>query len=106
MNYVLKPTLVATSQGQGGKDRTDLSGLTIPVKITGTLESPQYTIDFAGMVQDVAKQRIQEEILKRLPGQKGAAAPAGAGAPAAGGDAGKAAPKDSVRDRLKGILGR
>jgi AsmA protein len=100
LNYVLKPTLVATTQGQGGRDRTDLTGLTIPVKLTGRLESPDYTIDFAGMVTDIAKQRIQDEILKRLPGQtKAPAAPAG-GAPAS------SDPRDAIRDRLKGILGR
>lgn len=103
LDYLLKPTLVATTQGQGGKDRLDVAGLTIPVKLTGPLESPQYTIDFAGIVTDLAKQRLQDELLKRL-GQKGApAAPATAGK---GGEPAKSEPKDTIRDRLKGILGR
>ena len=40
LNYVLKATLVATTSGQGGKNATDLSGLTVPVKLTGALGAP------------------------------------------------------------------
>lgn len=108
MNYVLKATLVATTAGQGGKDRTDLAGITVPVKITGALDKPQYSIDFAGMVTDVAKQTLQSEVLKRAMGQVPGA---GKGPDAAkASDTGKAAGggtiKDTVKDRLKGILGR
>jgi AsmA protein len=101
MNYVLKATLVGTTKGQGGKAAADLGGLTVPVKLTGPINSPQYAIDFAGMVTDVAKQRVQDELLKRLPGQApGKSAPAD-GKASAGGDV-----KDAIKDRLKGILGR
>ena len=57
--------------------------------------------DFAGMVTDVAKQRLQEELLKRLPGQ--AKAPT---APPGGGSSGSGDPRDVIKDRLKGIFGR
>ena len=50
---LLKPTLVATSQGQGGKERTDLTGVTVPIKLTGPIASPDYSLDFAGMASDV-----------------------------------------------------
>ena len=93
LNYVLKPTLVATTQGQGGKDRSEVAGLTIPVKLTGPLESPQYTIDFAGMVQDVAKQRIRRSYTPA--GQKAARHQP------RDGDAGKAAPKIPSRTASK-----
>ena len=92
MDYVLKATLVATSKGQGGRDATDLSGITVPVKLTGALDSPQWSIDFAGMATELAKSRVMDEILKRTPG-----APKGG----SGGDV-----KESIKDRLKGILGR
>ena len=95
MNYVLKATLVATSKGQGGRDAAELSGLTVPVKLTGALDAPQWSIDFGGMVTELAKQQLQSEILKRATG-------------AAGGQPGSAAGnvKDTVKDRLKGIFGR
>lgn len=90
MSYLLKATLVATSKGQGGRDAAELGGLTVPVKLTGALDSPQWSIDFAGMATDLAKQQVQEELLKRATGQ-----------PGAGGNV-----KDAIKDRLKGILGR
>ena len=99
LNYVLKATLVATTAGQGGKEIADLKGLTVPVKLTGTLGAPQYSIDFAGMVTDVARERVQDEILKRATGKAGAPAPGGA--KGGGGNI-----EDTVSKGLKGILGR
>lgn len=96
LDYLLKSTLVATSQGQGGRETTDLAGITIPIKITGTLDAPQWGFDFSGMVAGLAKQRVQDEILKRIPGQ----APAGKGAKESGGV------QDAIQDRLKGLFGR
>lgn len=110
LNYLLKATVAATSKGQGGKDAADLSGITVPVKLTGALDSPQWSIDFAGMVTDVAKQRLQDEILKRLPGQAPAAkagdGKATDGKKADGKATGGGSVQDTVKDRLKGILGR
>jgi AsmA protein len=96
MNYVLKATVVATSTGQGGKELAELKGLTVPVKLTGALESPQYSIDFASMATDFAKRELQEELLGRVTGRS-----------ADGKQQSKAArPEDLIKDRLKGILGR
>jgi AsmA protein len=98
LNYLLKATLVATSRGQGGKDVTDLRGLTVPVKLTGALGSPQYALDFGSIVTDVAKQQLQDQIMKRVTGQGSGQAQAGG---SGGGDI-----NDVVKDRLKGIFGR
>ena len=65
MNYLLKATVVTSTAGQGGKDLAELSGLTVPVKLTGALDSPQYAIDFGGMATDFAKRQLQDELLKR-----------------------------------------
>jgi AsmA protein len=65
MNYLLKATVVATSKGQGGKELADLSGLTVPVKLSGALESPQYAVDFGGMATEFAKHQLKDEVLRR-----------------------------------------
>lgn len=92
LNYVLKATLVATSKGQGGRDAAELAGVTVPVRLTGALDAPKWSIDFGGMVTELAKSRLKDEILKRA------------------GDGAKAKPgatlEDAIKDRLKGILGR
>ena len=92
LNYVLRATLVATSKGQGGRDVDELAGVTVPVKLTGALDAPKWSIDFGAMVTDLAKSRLKDEILKR----------AGDGAKTKPG----ASIEDAIKDRLKGILSR
>lgn len=48
INYRLTPEVVATAQGQGGKDK---QGLQVPVLVTGSFDNPQFTPDLAGMAQ-------------------------------------------------------
>jgi AsmA protein len=93
LDYLLKATLVATSKGQGGRDAADLAGVTVPVKLTGALASPQWTIDFASMASDFAEKRLKDEVLKRIPGS--------ARQPDSGGGIG-----GTIKDGLKGIFGR
>jgi AsmA protein len=69
ISYLLKATVVATSKGQGGKDLAELNGLMVPVKLTGALDRPQYSIDFTGMVVDLARREVQDELLRRATGQ-------------------------------------
>ncbi|HEV7394741.1 MAG TPA: AsmA-like C-terminal region-containing protein, partial [Burkholderiales bacterium] len=95
MNYLLKATVVTNTTGQGGKDLAELSGLTVPVKLTGALDSPQYAIDFGGMATDFAKRQLQDELLKR-------ALPANAAASSKGGNK----IEDALKGGLKNIFGR
>jgi AsmA protein len=115
LNYLVKASVVGTTKGQGGRDLDDLKGITVPVRLSGPLTSPKYTIDFGSMVTDVAKQKVEErltsEISKRLGGSTAAGGAAGA---TAGGGAAKDAPKGDAakssssrpQDVLKGLFGR
>lgn len=69
LNYTAKPTVVASLKGQGGAGLDDLSGLTIPVKLTGTFTKPEYAIDFAGLATALA----QKKVLDGIGGAKGEA---------------------------------
>lgn len=85
LDYLLKPTLVGTTKGQGGKDASELAGITIPVRITGPLKEPQYALDTKGLVEELGK-GLLDNAKESLKGEKGSG------------------PK--VQDRLKGLLGR
>lgn len=93
MNYLLKATLVATSKGQGGRNVDELAGITVPVQLTGTLSAPQWSINVAGMAADLAKKKLQDTILERIPGgaQKG--------------ESGRGI-EDAIKDRLEGLFRR
>ena len=69
INYLAKPTIVKSLKGQGGADLDDLSGISIPVKITGTFASPKYGMDFAAIATALA----QSKLLDKVGGEKGAA---------------------------------
>ncbi|MGB7816628.1 MAG: AsmA family protein [Methylotenera sp.] len=89
INYLAKPTIVKSLKGQGGADLDELSGIAIPVKITGTFSDPKYGMDFAAIGSALA----QSKLLDKVGGEKGAAVKELIG----GGD---------KVDALKGILGK
>jgi AsmA protein len=64
IDYRTEAKLVGTIQGQGGEQ--GLSGLPIPVKITGPWTAPSYQIDWQSVLQEAAKDPAR---LQQLPGQ-------------------------------------
>ena len=79
INYLAKASVVATTQGQGGKDLANLNGLTLPVKVDGPLDAPQFHPDLRGLAGNAAKQQLQKQEDKL---------------------------KEKVQDRLKNLLRR
>ncbi len=64
IDYLVKPTVVATSKGQGGHELAELSGVTIPVRVHGPRTDPKYTIDYSGLAMEYGKgllDRAQED---------------------------------------------
>lgn len=62
IDFLAKPTIVATSTGQGGKELEELSGLTIPVRVEGPLNSPELSLDLADALKARARDRAREEL--------------------------------------------
>jgi AsmA protein len=85
LDYLAKASIVATSQGQGGKERDNLAGLTVPVRLTGSFDDLKYKVDFRGMAGQAAKSEVGEKLKDRL---------------------GEKLKDEKVRDKLKGLLGR
>jgi len=115
LNYLVKASVVGTTKGQGGRELDDLKGITVPVKVTGPMAAPSYALDFASMVTDVAKQKVEERLQSELSKRLGGAAAGGAptGGAAAGTASKDAAAKDAGKssgsrpqDVLKGLFGR
>jgi AsmA protein len=96
---VTKATVVATTKGQGGADLAQLSGLTVPVHLSGPLAEMKYQVDYGAVARDVAKSKIGEKLKDQL-GQR-----LGGGKPAEGGT-GQGSDLQQKLDKLKGLLGR
>ncbi|HEY8251501.1 MAG TPA: AsmA family protein [Burkholderiales bacterium] len=86
LNYLAKASLVATSQGQGGRDRDTLAGLTVPVRLTGTFDELKYEVDYRGLAGAAAKSQVGGKIKEQLEE--------------------RVLKDEKLKERLKGLLGR
>ena len=68
LDYLAKATIVATSQGQGGKERDQLAGLTVPVKLSGPFDDLKYQVDYRAMAGAAAKSEVGEKLKERVRG--------------------------------------
>jgi AsmA protein len=50
IDYLAKATLAATAKGQGGRDASNVAGITIPVKLSGPLDSPNWHVDYSALL--------------------------------------------------------
>jgi len=69
IDYTLNTTLSATAEGRGGKELTDIKGITIPIKVSGTFDDPSYAPDVAGIAKAKAEQALEknkEKITEKL----------------------------------------
>ena len=64
LNYVTKAKLVGSLQGQGGQ--SNLSGVTVPVRLSGPYSNLKYTLDFGAMVSEAAKQKVKSKLEDQL----------------------------------------
>jgi AsmA protein len=87
INYVVKAAVVATAQGQGGKERDDVAGLTVPVKLSGPLDAMKYEVDYRAVAGDLAKSKVGGQAKEAIEKNRDKV-------------------EDKVRDRLKGLIGR
>ena len=87
MDYLARPTLVATAGGQGGRDAKDVSGLTIPVRIVGPFTALKFRPDLAAAASEMAKGKLGDAAQK-------------AGAQV------KEQAREQVQDRLKNLFKR
>lgn len=62
LDYTVKPSVVGTSSGQGGRDLQELHGVTIPVHLTGTFDAPAWQIDWSAAAKDALKSRVGNEL--------------------------------------------
>ena len=88
INYIAKPTIVKSLKGQGGAELDSLSGIAIPVKISGTFAAPKYGVDYAAVGTALA----QSKLLDKVGGDKA--------------DAVKGVLNGDPKEALKGLLGK
>lgn len=75
LDYQLSTALVNTSKGQGGKEKDDLAGVEIPLKISGTMQNPKYSLDTKALLEgqlkdkvETQKEKLKNKLLEKLGG--------------------------------------
>jgi AsmA protein len=67
LDYTVRPKLVATLSGQGGEEK--LSGIEIPVHITGPWDKPNIAPDIAGAINNPQAAEALKQLGKELKGK-------------------------------------
>ena len=65
IDYATNVSIVKTSKGQGGKELSDLEGLTIPVTISGSFEEPKPSVDIKSLVQANTKNDVDKKVQEK-----------------------------------------
>lgn len=69
IDYTARATVSGAAKDPGGKELSDMEGLTVPVHLTGPFEALKYRVDFGAIAAELAKRKAQQQIEKRLGGE-------------------------------------
>jgi AsmA protein len=62
LDYTIRPVIVSTPKGQGGKGLEELVGIPIPVRIHGSWNDPQFNIQLAQILREQQKAKLKEKL--------------------------------------------
>ncbi|MEO7150657.1 MAG: AsmA family protein [Burkholderiaceae bacterium] len=94
IDYTVRATVTDTLKGQDGADLAALRGLTVPVRLAGPFDAIDWQIQWSGVATALLRNQLEDKLRDRL----------GLKPPAAAPDGRPAAPKDVLRDTLKGLF--
>ena len=109
IDYTTKATVVATTQGQGGADLAQLSGVTVPVRLVGPFDALSYKVDYAAAATNLAKTKAGERVRGAIEERLGIKKPSEERQSGQGSSTQQAPsrdPRDEVKEKLKGLFGR
>jgi AsmA protein len=71
IDYLAKASLVGTAKGQGGGERAELRGITVPVRVVGPFDALKYEVDYRSVATEALKSQTTKKLEEQL-GGKGA----------------------------------
>jgi len=95
LDYVTKAAVVATAKGQGGAAVDQLSGITVPVRLSGSFDNLKYDVNYGAVATDLAKSKAGEKLREKLEERLGV-----------GKSDDKSGQGGSTADKLRGLFGR
>ncbi|MCW7537063.1 AsmA family protein [Aquabacterium sp. A7-Y] len=111
IDYLARASIANTSKGQGGDELAALRGLTVPVHLSGALESPGWQVQWSAVAAQAAETAVKDRLEEKLKDKLGIKTPASATAPGAAASAPgpsretREAAREKLKEQLlKGIL--
>jgi AsmA protein len=117
LNYLTKAAIVATSEGQDGKDLAELQGLTVPVRASGPFKALKYKVEASSILSDSAKRKfnekkeqikdkLEDKLRSKLLGKPAEPTPSATGGEPNAGQAAPppAKPEDKLKEKLKKLF--
>ena len=87
LDYTTKAAIVGTSKGQGGAELEKLSGLTVPVRLSGPFDAIKYEVQYGAVAADLAKSKAGEKVKESIEKNRDKI-------------------EERLGDKLKGLMGR
>lgn len=66
LNYQFQAKVFETPKFADGESYDDLTGRSLPLTVTGTVENPKVGVDLAAVARDVAVEKLSEKLFDRL----------------------------------------
>ena len=70
LDYLITAKVVGSLEGQGGKELTDLKGVSIPVQVAGSFAEPAFKVRLdealRGVAEDKVKEQVQEQVQDKI----------------------------------------
>ncbi len=120
LDYLAEASLVTSSTGQGGRDRGELAGLTLPVRVSGPLAAPRFKLELSSALAGTAKsqfeskkvelkRKLETRLQDKFVGGKRTEQPDSGEAGSAPSDSSPSEPQpikpeDELKKKLKGLL--
>lgn len=62
LDYLAQATLVATAAGQGGQEAGNLTGIPVPVRVSGPFAAPKFHLEFAELLKGAAAAKVKQQV--------------------------------------------
>ncbi len=66
MDYRLKAQVTGTKQFNDGSEIDDFTGITIPIRLKGDIESPGVTVELGKVMGDIAEKKVKQKLFRKL----------------------------------------
>ena len=68
IDYQARATVINTAKGAGGKELTELEGLELPLKVSGSLDNPKIRLDWEDILSGLLLNKVFDVLNLPLPG--------------------------------------